>query len=386
MKNFDYNNPTRLVFGRGTVENIGKYIAGYGDKKVLLLYGKGSIFANGTYDKVTKSLRESGIDFIELGGVKPNPVLTKVREAVELMKKEKVDGIVPVGGGSVFDTAKACAAGYFYDGDVWDLYEGKAKVTKALPIYGVLTISATGSEMNHNSVIMNEEEKKKWGLGSRAFYPRLSIVDPSVQATLPRNQTVNGACDTLAHVFEAYFGGTPSTRMQDELSEGIMRTTIDSVRILLDDPSDYDARAELAWAATLALNGLNGLGRAGDWASHGIEHSLSAFTDIAHGEGLAIIFPAWMKHVYREDPEKFARFGEKVLGIDKSSAEDMALKAIEALKDFFRSIGAPVTLRERGFTEDMLEPMAENAVMKGSLGTLKKLGKEDVMEILKIAF
>ncbi len=201
-------------------------------------------------------------------------------------------------------------------------------------------------------MIMNEEEKKKWGLGSRAFYPRLSIVDPSIQSTLPRNQTVNGACDTLAHVFEAYFGGTPSTRMQDELSEGIMRTTMDSVRILLDDPSDYDARAELAWAATLALNGLNGLGRAGDWASHGIEHSLSAFTDIAHGEGLAIVFPAWMKYVYREDPEKFARFGEKVFGIEKSSAEDMALNAIEALKEFLRSIGAPVTLRERGYPGD----------------------------------
>ncbi|HBT18771.1 MAG TPA: NADH-dependent alcohol dehydrogenase, partial [Clostridiaceae bacterium] len=256
---------------------------------------------------------------------------------------------------------------------------------KALPFYGILTISATGSEMNSGGVITNEEEKKKWGWGSKVTYPRLSIVDPSVQKSLPRNQTVNGVVDTLTHVFEAYFGGTKNTLMQDEFSEGIIRTTMAAAKVLLEDPSDYDARAELAWAATLALNGLNGLGRAGDWASHGIEHSLSAYYDIAHGEGLAMVMPAWMQYVYKEDVEKFARFGEKIFGLDLADQEAQALAAIKAYKDFLRSIGAPVTLKERGISEERLEEMSNNALLRGPLGTLKVLSEKDVLEILKLA-
>lgn len=385
MKNFDFHNPTRLIFGKDTITQLGKHIRNYGDRKVLLHYGKGSIFKNGVYDAVVASLKENGIEFVEMGGVKPNPVLSKVVETVDLMKKENVDAIIALGGGSVYDSAKLCAAAFHYDGNPWDIVEGKVRAAKALPIYGVLTISATGSEMNSNSVIMDEEEKKKWGWAAKTVYPRLSIVDPSVQCSLPRNQTVNGACDTLSHVFEAYFGGTKKTRLQDELSEGIMRTTIDSVRILLDDPMDYDARAELAWSSTMALNGLNGLGRSGDWASHGIEHSLSAYYDIAHGEGLAIVFPAWMTYVHREDAGKFAQFGEKVFGITGGSTEEKALAAIDALKRFFKEIGAPVSLKDRDITSEHLEEMAGNAVMQGPLGSLKKLQKADVLEILKLA-
>lgn len=385
MLNFDFHNPTRLVFGEGTIQHLGKYIKEYGDKKVLLLYGKGSIFKNGVYDQVVSSLKEHGIDYVEMSGVKPNPVLSKVIETVDLMKKEKVDAIVAVGGGSVLDTSKISAAAYYYDGNPWDFYERKVFPEKALPIYGVLTISATGSEMNSGGVITNEEEKKKWGWGSKYTYPRLSIVDPSVQKSLPRNQTVNGAVDTLTHVFEAYFGGTKGTMMQDEFSEGIIRTTMASVKVLLENPEDYEARANLAWAATLALNGLNGLGRAGDWASHSIEHSLSAYYDIAHGEGLAIVMPAWMKYVYKNDVEKFARFGEKIFGIVKEDKEQQALAAIDAYKEFLRDIGAPVSLRERNIGEEHLKEMSENAVLRGPLGSLRKLQAEDVYEIYKLA-
>ncbi len=385
MKNFDFHNPTRLIFGKDTIKDMGALIESYGDKKVLLLYGKGSIFKNGVYDTVIKSLKENNISYVEMGGVKPNPVLSKVKETVEFMKKEKVDAILAVGGGSVLDTAKICAASYYYDGDPWDFYEGKVKPEKALPIYGVLTISATGSEMNSGGVITNEEEKKKWGWGSKYTYPRLSIVDPSVQGSLPVNQTINGAVDTLSHVFEAYFGGTKNTLMQDELSEGIIRTVMDAVRILIKDPSNYDARAELAWAATLALNGLNGLGRAGDWASHGIEHSVSAYYDIAHGEGLSIVFPAWMTHVYMEDVDKFARLGEKVFHIEEENQEKKAKEAIAAYKDFLREIGAPVSLKEKNIGDENLRAMAKNAMLRGPLGSLKKLQEEDVYEILKLA-
>lgn len=385
MKNFDFHNPTRLVFGKDTIPNIGSYVQEYGEKKVLLLYGKGSIFKNGVYDQVVASLQAAGITYVEMSGVQPNPVLSKVRETVQFMKEEQVEAIVAVGGGSVLDTAKICAASYYYAGDPWDFYERKVFPDKALPIYGILTLSATGSEMNSGGVITNEEEKKKWGWGSKVTYPRLSIVDPSVQKSLPRNQTVNGVVDTLTHVFEAYFGGTKNTLMQDEFSEGIIRTTMAAAKVLLEDPSDYDARAELAWAATLALNGLNGLGRAGDWASHGIEHSLSAYYDIAHGEGLSMVMPAWMQYVYKEDVDKFARFGEKIFGLELEDQEAQALAAIKAYKDFLQDIGAPVTLRERGIGEEHLVEMSKNALLRGPLGTLKILSEKDVLEILHLA-
>jgi alcohol dehydrogenase YqhD (iron-dependent ADH family) len=385
MQNFDFHNPTRLILGRDTIPELGKYIAEYGNKKVLLLYGKGSIMKNGVYDQVVKSLKDHGIEYVEMSGVRPNPVLSKVVETVALMKKEKVDAIVAVGGGSVLDTSKISAASYYYEGNPWDFYERKVMPEKALPIYGVLTISATGSEMNSGGVITNEAEKKKWGWNSKHTFPRLSIIDPSVQQSLPVNQTVNGAVDTLSHVFEAYFGGTKDTLMQDELSEGIIRTTMDCVRTLISDPSDYEARANLAWAATLALNGLNGLGRKGDWASHSIEHSISAYYDIAHGEGLAIVFPAWMTYVHKYDVEKFARFGEKIFGIKEETKEESAMKAIEAYKDFLREIGAPVSLKERNITDEKIEEMSKNALLRGSIGSLLKLDSNDVYEILKLA-
>jgi alcohol dehydrogenase YqhD (iron-dependent ADH family) len=386
MLNFNYYNPTKLVFGKDTIKTIGGHVKSFGVKKVLFLYGKNSIFKNGVYDTVVASLKENSIEYVEVSGVKPNPVLSKVHEAIQVVRENNLDGIVAVGGGSVVDSAKAIAAGAFYEGDVWDVFEGKAQVTKALPIFPVLTISATGSEMNNGGVITNEAEGKKWGFGSPLLFPKVSILDPTVQATLPTIQTVNGAVDGLSHVFEAYFGGTSNTDMEDELSEGIIRTIMKHTKVLINDPSNYDSRSELAWSATLALNGINGVGRRGDWSSHGIEHGVSVFNDIAHGSGLAIVMPAWMKYVHSYWPEKFARFGENIFGITEGSIEEKGLKAIEALSAFYKEIGAPITLKEVGVTRKDLDFIADTVAKQGPLGSIKSLDRDDVYKILEIAF
>lgn len=385
MLNFTLYNPTKLVFGADTVKTIGNYISDSGVRKVLLVYGKSSIKNNGVYDTVVKSLKENNIEWIELSGIKPNPVLSKVQEGIKLAKDNCVEGILAVGGGSVVDSSKAIAAGACYEGNVWDFFEGIVSAQKALPLFTVLTLSATGSEMNSGAVITNEEEGKKWSFGSPYTYPKVSILDPEVQKTLPTNQTVNGAIDAISHVFELYYGGTNETDMVDEISEGIIRTIIKHTKVLLSDSLNYNSRSELAFAATLALNGLNGMGRVGDWSSHGIEHSLSVFNDISHGSGLAIIMPAWMKYVYKNDINKFAKFAKNVFGITEGSEEERALKGIEALREFYKSIGAPTTLSEVGVKEEDLDFIADNAAMRAPLGTFKPLYRDDIYNILKIA-
>lgn len=386
MNNFVYHNPTRIIFGKGTFENIGKELKSSGIKKVLLLYGQQSILRNGVFDRVTGSLEQAGVSFYVLGGVQPNPLLEKVNEGIEKVHSENAEAILAVGGGSVFDSAKAIAAGVLYDGDVWDFFDGKTRIKAALPVYGILTLSATGSEMNGNAVITRPEEQKKWGIGSRYLYPVLSIIDPTLQATLPSQQTVNAAADILSHVFELYFDGTKDVEIMQEYSEAIIRTVMKNVKKLLSNAEDYEARAQMAWAATLALNNSNGTGRSGgDWATHDIEHSLSAFFNVAHGSGLAILTPAWMSYVYKEDIDTFARFADKIFGITNGSAEENARAGIEAYKSFLKEIGAPVSLQEIGVTADDLNKMAENAVLQGPLGRLKKLSQSDVLEIYKLA-
>lgn len=386
MLNFILHNPTKLILGKDTVKTIGVQIKKNGVKKVLFLYGKNSIKTNGVYDDVVNSLKENNIEFVEVAGVKPNPVLSKVKEGIMISKLEKVDGILAVGGGSVIDSAKAIAAGTCYDGDVWDFFEGKAKVKATLPIFTVLTLSATGSEMNSGGVITNEEEGKKWAFGSPLLYPKVSILDPSIQKTLPNIQTANGAIDAMSHVFEAYYGGTSNTDMLDELSEGIIKTILNHTKILLENPSDYNSRSEFAFAATLALNGLNGVGRSGDWASHSIEHSLSVLNDISHGSGLAIIMPAWMKYVYKQDTEKFAKFADHVFNIKQGTDDEKALAGIEKIRDFYKEIGAPITLREVGVKREELDFIADNAAKLAPLGTFKPLNREDIYKILEIAY
>lgn len=387
MRNFIYHNPTKIIFGKDTVEKIGEEIKKQGVKKVLMIYGGGSIFNNGVYESVAASLKNNEIEFIEIKGVKPNPRLSKVKEAIEVGKRENVDGILAVGGGSVYDSSKITSIGIKYNGDVWDFYEGLATPKEALPLFGVLTLSATGSEMNAGAVITKEDESKKWGYGSPLLFPKVSIIDPSVQSSLPDKQTINTAVDTMSHVFELYFDGTDNVDIMKEYSEGILRTVMKHVKILLEDRENYQSRAQLAWCATLALNGSNAAGRTfGDWASHDIEHALSAIYDISHGEGLAIIFPAWMKYVYKEDVDSFERFSEKIFDIREGDKEEKIFKGINSLKEYFKSLGAPVTLKEIGVKKDELEKIADNAARTAPLGQLKKLERDDILKVLEIAY
>lgn len=387
MKDFIYQNPTKIIFGEGTISQIGKEIKRQGVNKVLLLYGGGSIFKNGVYDSVIESLKAYGVEYVEVSGVRPNPVLSKVQEAIDKTHDAEVEGILAVGGGSVYDSAKAISIGHYYDGNVWDFYSTNAKPEAALPIFGVLTISATGSEMNMGSVITKEDENKKWSCGSPLMAPRVSIIDPSIQASLPPNQTANTAIDTMSHVFELYFDGTKDVDILMEYSEGIIRTAMKHVKILLEDPNNYESRAQLAWCATLGLNGSNGVGRSGgDWASHNIEHSLSVLYGVSHGAGLAIVFPAWMKYVYKENLDMFERFAQKIFNITEGTQEEKSIQSIEELKTFFKSLNAPVTLQEIGVKLEELDKIADNAAMQAPLGTLKKLERDDILEILKIAY
>ncbi|OGU54957.1 MAG: butanol dehydrogenase [Ignavibacteria bacterium RBG_13_36_8] len=388
MKNFEFRNPTKIKFGKNTISEIGEEIIKHGVKKILLLYGQGSIFKNGVYDTTVVSLQAAGIEWFELGSIKPNPVLSKAYEGIKLCKEERIDGILAVGGGSVIDSAKVIAAGALYDGDIWNVFEGNDSVNESLPVFTILTLSATASEMDPYAVITKEDEKKKWSFSAgQSSYPKVSIIDPTVQFSLPKEQTVNGAVDAMSHIFELYFSGTSDTDVQDEIAEGIIRTIITHTKILLEQPDNYESRAQLIWCATLALNGINGVGRnGGDWATHTIEHSISAYYDIAHGAGLAIMFPAWMKYVYKEDLPKFSRFAERVFGIKKGTEEVKAQRGIEALKSFYKEIGAPITLKEIGVTENDLQKLADNASMREPEGKLKELYRKDILKIYRLAY
>ena len=384
MKDFVFYNPTKIIFGKGKISELGNEVK-QTSQKVLLVYGRGSIKKNGVYDQVVSSLRTAGIEFVELPGVKPNPVLSKVYEGIKLAKKEKADGIIAVGGGSTIDTVKTIAAGFYYDDDIWDAFTGNYEVKRSLPIYVVLTLSATGSEMNKGAVITNEETMQKYAFVAPTSYPRVSIIDPSVQFSLPGIQTANGAADAISHVMELYFDGTPDVLIEDEISEGIIRTIIRSTDILMKEPDNYNAHANLAWSATLALNGITSTGRSGgDWSCHAIEHSISALYDIAHGSGLAIVTPAWMKYVHKEDIGKFARFAEKIFGVEESDEERAALEGVERLKNWFKSVGLPASLSDVGISSTEIDKIVDNAAMRTPFGTLKKLEREDIREILKL--
>jgi len=387
MQNFEFMNPTKILFGRGMISKLGSEMKERSTSKVLLHYGKSSIFKNGVYDQVIETLKDNEIAWVELGGVKPNPILSKVEEGIEICKKEDVDAVLAVGGGSVIDSAKAIAAGVLLDGNIWEAFEGSKKATKGIPVYTVLTLSATGSEMNGFAVITKEEENKKWAFSAGLdSYPKVSVIDPKIQITLPKTQTVNGAVDTMSHIFELYFDGTRETDIQDEIAEGILRTVMKHIKILIEEPNNYESRANLAWCATLALNGINATGRTyGDWATHILEHSLSAFYDIAHGAGLSIMFPAWMKYVYKNDVPKFARLGRTIFGLEGDD-EETALETIEKVKEFFDEIGSLTSLKQINVTENDLDKLVENAAMTAPLGRLLKLEKDDIKKIYQIAF
>lgn len=384
MENFVFHNPTKLVFGKGTVEKIGEYLKKDGIRKVLMLYGGGSIKKNGVYEKVVRSLHDNGIEKVEVSGVRPNPVLSKVHEAIQVARENNVEAILAVGGGSVVDSAKAIAAGFYYDGDIWDAFIGKYNVKKALPLYVILTMSATGTEMNGNAVVTNEKTQEKFYFSSKHVYPVLSIVDPTTQYSLPANQVVYGAIDAISHVMEYYFDVAGSDLI-DRIDEGIIKTLMETTEVILKEPENYEARANFCLATTLALNGLTGLGTTGgDWSSHELEHAISAFNpDIAHGAGLAIVFPAWMTCVKEQISEKLIKFGKNVFGMSGEFSPD---DVINQLKSWYRKVGAPVTLKEVGISKEDIEKLTEIANKHAPFGTVKELKAEDIRKIYEIAY
>lgn len=386
MQNFTFRNTTKIVFGRDTEDEVGEYTALHGSK-VLLHYGGGSIKKYGTYDKVVKSLEEAGVDYVELGGVEPNPKLSLVKEGIDLAREENVDFILAVGGGSVIDSAKAISVGYFYDGDVWDFFAGEAEITEALPIGVVLTIPAAGSESSGAAVITKMEGNYKRDIGTELITPRFAIMNPEITFTLPDYQTACGAVDIMAHIMERYFTNTENVELTDRLSESALKTIINNVPKVLEDNEDYAARAEIMWTGTIAHNNLLGTGREEDWSSHGIEHELSGIYDVAHGAGLAVIFPAWMNYVYQHDLERFAQFAVRVWDVDPDfkDLEWTARQGIKKTKEFFSSIGMPVTLEELDIPEDRLKEMAEKATENGAIGNFVNLDTEDVLNIYKNA-
>jgi alcohol dehydrogenase YqhD (iron-dependent ADH family) len=383
MENFVFHNPTKLVFGKNTVEKIGEYLKKDGIKKILLLYGSGSIKRNGVYERVVRSITENGIKKVEVSGVRPNPVLSKVYEAIELAKKEEVQAILAVGGGSVVDSAKAVAAGFYYDGDIWDAFIGKYTIKKALPLYVILTMSATGTEMNGNAVVTNEQTGEKFYFGSKHTYPVLSIVDPTTQYSLPKEQVVYGAIDAISHVMEYYFD-TSGSSLIDRIDEAIIRTLMDTTQKISNNPEDYEARANFCLSTTLALNGLTGMGtNGGDWSSHELEHSLSALKpEVAHGAGLAIVFPAWMMYVKDKIADKLIRFGKNIFGLEEPITPE---KAIEELKKWYSSMGAPITLKEVGIAREDIDKLVQHAIKHAPFGTVMELKEEDIRKIYEIA-
>lgn len=385
MNAFQFQNPTKILFGRGMVDKLGEEIRPYGSK-ILLVYGGGSIKRSGLYGQVMDQLNGIGAQVTELAGIEPNPRVSSVRKGIELCRAGGIEFILAIGGGSVVDAAKGIAAGVKYEGDVWDFYMRQAPVTGALPLGAVLTLAATGSEMNGNSVVTNWEENLKRSFGSIHVYPRFSVLDPVQTFTVPRDQTVNGIVDIMSHVFEQYFSLTPDTPLQERFCESILQTVIETGEQALANPEDYSARANLMWCGTMALNGgLISVGMANDWATHMIEHEVSAIYDIPHGAGLAILFPNWMKYVYKERVDRFAQYARRVWNVpaEGRSEEELALAGIQATRDYFTRIGAPSRLGDYKIGPEKLERMAEETVRFGPVGGFQKLEKEDVLEILK---
>jgi len=389
MDNFVYHNATKILFGKGTEAQVGAETKRY-NTKVLVHTGQGSVKRSGLFDRVVKSLKAAGVEFVELAGVQPNPRLGLVQQGIQLCRDHKIGFILAVGGGSVIDSSKAIAAGVAYAGNVWDFYEGKATPQAALPVGCVLTIPAAGSETSGSTVITKEEGGFKRGLTSTEFLrPVFAVLDPELTATLPVFETAVGAADIMSHVMERYFTNTANVDYSDRLCEATMRGVIRNLPIVLARPHDYDARAELMWLGTQAHSDLIGMGREGDWASHDIEHELSGLYDVPHGAGLATVFPAWMKHVYRHDLARFNQWAVRVWNVeqDYKNPEKTALEGIAKLQGFYTSCGLPTSLSELKVPDDKLEVMADKATSgnRRTVGKFVKLDRDGVLAVLKLA-
>jgi alcohol dehydrogenase YqhD (iron-dependent ADH family) len=386
LLNFVFYNPTKVYFGTGVNSQVGEVVGGE-FKKVLLLYGSGSAKSSGVYGDAVKSLRASGVDFSECAGVKPNPVLSKIEEAIGVIRREGLEAIVAIGGGSVIDSAKGISAGACYDGGVWDFYAHSAKISRAMPFFAVATLSATASEMNCTSVVTNEALGVKSGLTDSALFPRAAFLDPSVQFSVPAKQIADGGIDAVCHVMETYFDGTTGVELLMEYGEGLVRSLMELIPAAIRNPRDYDTRAQLAWASANALNGTTWAGHAGkgDFASHTMGHTLSAKYDTVHGESLSIMMPAWMEYVRADNERAFARFARRALGVAPPSDEEASREGIAAMRKFFESLGAPTRLRDIGVPEGDLPELAGSAA-RAPIGVLRKLGRDDVLAIFRAAF
>ena len=389
MEDFEFVSPTQFVFGRGVENQVGSKLAERNARKVLLHFGGQSAVASGLVDRVKASLDDAGIEHVELGGVRPNPEIMLVREGIGLCKEHGIDWVLAVGGGSVIDSAKAIAVGARYDGGVWDFFETKQQTADVLPIAVVLTIPAAGSEASKNTVVSNDELGLKSGYPNNAQRPKIAFMNPELTFTLPPYQTAAGLTDMFCHLLERFFDDVGAVPVTDNLNLSLMKTVRAEAPCVLAEPENYDARANVMWAGMLCHQGLAGVGRHEDWATHGLEHELSALDpDITHGAGLAVMFPAWMEYVYPENPARFAFYGREVFGLASTgSMADDALSAIDETRSFFASLGMPTTLGELGIEEDDIERMIptlkEN---KGEpFGSFKKLTMDDAREIYRLA-
>ncbi|GAB2893342.1 iron-containing alcohol dehydrogenase [Uliginosibacterium flavum] len=381
MDNFIFHNPTTIDFGTDKEQQIGQHLAAHGIKKVLLTYGSERIKRDGLFDAVTKSLAAQGISFVEFGGIVSNPVISTVREAIAVARTHQVEAVLAVGGGSVLDSSKAIAAGVLHNGDVWELFTRAATINAALPIFSVLTLAATGSEMNNGAVVTNEETKEKFAIGSPHTFPKVSIVNPALMQTVSRDYLVYSASDIIAHSIEGYFTAKVQPRFQSRLVEAIIKTVIETTETLLADPANYGARAEFAWASTQALNGLTYAGTAGfSYPNHMIEHSLSALFNVPHGAGLSVIMPAWMKWYHSRNPEQFKRFAQEIFGLETAE------QGIAALEKWFDKIGTPTHLSQLGITEADLPATIDNVLGNAKWFGIAEIYTRDVVTtILKNA-
>lgn len=385
VQNFFFHNPTKLYFGQGQLGNLAEELDQYGPN-VLLVYGGGSIKKNGIYDQVTSILQKLNKNVFELSGVEPNPRVTTARKGIDICKQENIDFILAVGGGSMIDCTKAIAAGAKSEADIWDIVTKKVTINEALPFGTVLTLAATGSEMNSGSVITNWETKEKHGWGSPYTYPQFSILDPDFTKTVPRDQTIYGIVDIMSHALEHYFHHEDNTLLQDRMVEAILLTVMEIAPKLLDDLQSTKHRATILYNGTMALNGMVNMGYHGDWATHNLEHAVSAVHDIPHGGGLAILFPQWMEYVIDENPARFKKLAMRVFNIDPEGKTDkeVGLEGIKKLRDFWNSIGAPSRLADYGIGEESIETMADRTVTAHEeFGNFKKLNRQDAVHIYR---
>ena len=393
IEDFTYYAPTKVVFGRGAENKTGELVAELGCKKILLHYGGGSAEGTGLLGRIRASLREAGAGFVELGGVVPNPRLSLVREGIELCRREGVDFILAVGGGSVIDSAKAIGYGAADEerGDVWDFYARLRAPRACLPVGSVLTIAAAGSEMSPSSVITNEDTETKRGYSNDLCRPKFAVMNPELTMTLPAYQTACGCTDILMHTMERWFGGGGSMELTDGVAAALMRTVIKNAKILMAEPENYDARAEVMWAGSLSHNGLTGCGTdGGDWSSHQLEHELGALFDVAHGAGLAAVWGSWARYVYKENPARFAKFAAEVLDVPRGADdEETALAGIAAMEDFYREIKMPVSIRGLGVepSETQIKKMSAKCAANhpDGMGKMKKLFEDDIERIFRAA-